>query len=636
MLSQAAAPSNIWSRYDDSVNHLNLSAVPQNHLGHKRASSSSSAGSVGPASPYNQTTSYPEIAQSDTPSLSPSGSDGYEANQTAYSTFSKPLPTPENSPPQESFLAPAFQNYNPSTHNPASHMAAHIAMKQALMEHHGLPEDDSSAFSYSGGHSVSSMGHDSPMTPRNTYTEEFDEGTKAPLNDYHSQVPKLDRTMSDIYQDELFIPASTSAISAPIQHARQTPTTNKALLSPYRTVFSERLQAANNSHLTARSQSPANTISRQRSPFREGSPYAGSVDSFGSQSSPQARLGSAAQIREQQKAQADALALAQHQPSIDDMSTPKTISPKDAVLDYHESEEDANMPLFPPNNSAIQYEPSQYPGSSNPPENIQSDIDDNITEQSYNSMATSRRQSSSNYSTSTAALQPTSTFNFVPPSVPGSVHMPQQYPFIAQQQRRQESNMRSASDQTPEFPAHLTSMESSASDAGMTDPSNEIKRPSNTMADSGTYTCTYHGCTLRFETPAKLQKHKREGHRQSTPQVSISGNVPGNAGTGVSGGVSGGGSGMTSAALMRNSQAGPHKCERINPSTGKPCNTIFSRPYDLTRHEDTIHNARKQKVRCHLCTEEKTFSRNDALTRHMRVVHPEIDFPGKTRRRHHD
>jgi uncharacterized Zn-finger protein len=91
---------------------------------------------------------------------------------------------------------------------------------------------------------------------------------------------------------------------------------------------------------------------------------------------------------------------------------------------------------------------------------------------------------------------------------------------------------------------------------------------------------------------------------------------------------------MTSAAILeRNSQAGPHKCERINPTTGKPCNTVFSRPYDLTRHEDTIHNARKQKVRCALCVEEKTFSRNDALTRHMRVVHPEVDFPGKHRRR---
>ncbi|KAM7219418.1 hypothetical protein V8F06_005152, partial [Rhypophila decipiens] len=31
--------------------------------------------------------------------------------------------------------------------------------------------------------------------------------------------------------------------------------------------------------------------------------------------------------------------------------------------------------------------------------------------------------------------------------------------------------------------------------------------------DSGGYTCTYHGCAEHFETPAMLQKHKREGHR---------------------------------------------------------------------------------------------------------------------------
>lgn len=45
--------------------------------------------------------------------------------------------------------------------------------------------------------------------------------------------------------------------------------------------------------------------------------------------------------------------------------------------------------------------------------------------------------------------------------------------------------------------------------------------------------------------------------------------------------------------------------------------TNISQPYDLTRHEDTIHNARKQKVRCQYCTEDKSFSRSDALTRHM-------------------
>jgi hypothetical protein len=177
---------------------------------------------------------------------------------------------------------------------------------------------------------------------------------------------------------------------------------------------------------------------------------------------------------------------------------------------------------------------------------------------------------------------------------------------------------------TPEFPAHLTSMESSASDSAfprLSAASSALiavtsSKPIDSAADTGTYSCTYDGCTQRFTTPQKLQKHKRDAHR-ANPHV-----------------TPGVGSGMSTTQLMeRNSQTGPHKCERINPTTGKPCNQIFSRPYDLTRHEDTIHNIRKQKVRCALCTEEKTFSRSDALTRHMRVVHPEVDFPGKHRKR---
>jgi len=175
----------------------------------------------------------------------------------------------------------------------------------------------------------------------------------------------------------------------------------------------------------------------------------------------------------------------------------------------------------------------------------------------------------------------------------------------------------------PEFPAHLTSMESTAEESASEPssqhsiiqshsqrPASQVERPADTSSDSGTYSCTYHGCLLRFDTPSKLQKHKRESHRQVSPSTSPAANL-----------------------ALRNSQAGPHTCERINPSTGKPCNSVFSRPYDLTRHEDTIHNARKLKVRCHLCTEEKTFSRNDALTRHMRVVHPDIEWPGKQKKR---
>lgn len=146
------------------------------------------------------------------------------------------------------------------------------------------------------------------------------------------------------------------------------------------------------------------------------------------------------------------------------------------------------------------------------------------------------------------------------------------------------------------------------SDAGTSVRSILIQDSSSRM---GTYSCTYHGCTQRFDFLATLQQHKREKHRQH--------------------GVSARPSAVLPAASHAESQG--HRCDRINPSTGKPCGTVFSRPYDLTRHEDTIHNARKQKVRCHLCTAEKTFSRNDALNRQTRVAHPDADWAGKPKKR---
>jgi len=259
-----------------------------------------------------------------------------------------------------------------------------------------------------------------------------------------------------------------------------------------------------------------------------------------------------------------------------------SISPKELMLDEHDIDESNATPLF-------HNQPQQMYTSPRNPSNL------------------------SNYYTP--------AFNTEP-----SIQIPQQYPFVGQQSRGDSAS--GLPDATPDFPAHMISMESTAEE-GQSMPSSQqsihesraqpqqtphsIQRPVDTSSDAGTYSCTYHGCSQRFDTPAKLQKHKREGHRQVSPN-----------------------SGSASPSLaLRNSQAGPHRCDRINPSTGKPCNSIFSRPYDLTRHEDTIHNARKQKVRCHLCTEEKTFSRNDALTRHMRVVHPDVDWVGKQKRKSH-
>lgn len=73
---------------------------------------------------------------------------------------------------------------------------------------------------------------------------------------------------------------------------------------------------------------------------------------------------------------------------------------------------------------------------------------------------------------------------------------------------------------------------------------------------------------------------------------------------------------------MALSHSGPHRCDLLLPSTGRPCNKIFSRPYDLVRHQDTIHASVRKTYICPLCgPDSKTFSRTDALTRHIRVKH---------------
>lgn len=74
-----------------------------------------------------------------------------------------------------------------------------------------------------------------------------------------------------------------------------------------------------------------------------------------------------------------------------------------------------------------------------------------------------------------------------------------------------------------------------------------------------------------------------------------------------------------------------HQCDLINPLTGVPCNKQFSRPYDLIRHQETIHASKKKIFRCVICEGRanggpgngklKTFSRGDALSRHIKVKH---------------
>ena len=505
------------------------------------------------------------------PSISPNG----VAQHRRSDSSSKPLPTPVQTPVQNSVLAAPFQNYDPMAHD-ASNVEAESAMRKAIMgqtKHSPQQQQQNNEYSHSLA-SVSTLSHNSPVTPQ-TSLDELDDPSKTMTNgetqlfnfsdwwmneylpsDVSSEysngnngmamgIPKLDHTISDIYQDELFNPTVMAApqMSKPM---------GQNLMVPHNTI-ADRLQAANQGHISGRSQSPVSGMKRERSPFRQISEYANFQPQMAT-SVPMSQNGMTAPTTTQ--------------------TDLKTMSPKDAVLDFNEGEDAAMAPLFPPQQADF-------------------NLGDALG---------LRRDSGSMRQAQTMATMDSFPAQYAPVS---------QAPYgLAQQiQRSQQNYLQQPSE-------ILTGLPSSDIHSSIeVTPSMQAKaptaRPRNTTSDAGTYTCTYHGCSLRFESPSKLQRHKREAHRQTSP----------------------GGHLITRDTSLRNSQAGPHRCERINPSTGKPCNSIFSRPYDLTRHEDTIHNARKQKVRCHLCTEEKTFSRNDALTRHMRVVHPEVDWPGKQRRR---
>ncbi|KAK5126076.1 hypothetical protein LTR85_011431 [Meristemomyces frigidus] len=607
---------------------------------HQRTPSTSTVASAGPASPYQQTWAHPQIANTDFAPNSPA----HYADQAGLGGFSKNLPTPTQTPTDGGFIGAGY------IASQAAHTGgAHQAMKGFAIDHH-IGEDFAPAFTHSSRQSMSSHGNDSPATPQSGAGETAQNGQyNLPANgetfadkaefegdyllfgdaDFRQPNPnvQLFRTESQAYQDELYNPPTTTYSSTPTS---ATKAANK-FLSPHSNIMTERLNTANN----ARSHTPTSGMSRERSPFRDGSPLAPT----GGWRSPAPAVGTAASMRQQQKEQADQAELAQHQPHLQREAT-KTISPKDALLDYNEQEQPS---LF---QDTI---PAGYKQHNGGTDQWPNNTFISTPGAAFGSLTTPSQQPFTNFRATSAdgyAGGDAMAFVPLPPNAEGQGQVQlQNSSYFANSYAA--SKMGSHLDANPEFPAHLTSMESSTSDHGAPQSSQDStvaatsmpQRPADTRAGTGTYTCTYHGCTQRFDSHANLQQHKRDTHRSQHQRDhsgggTSSGTASKSPGSTESPEPTMDTDGMTSAALMaRNSQAGPHKCTRINPSTNKPCNTIFSRPYDLTRHEDTIHNNRKMKVRCPMCREEKTFSRNDALTRHMRVVHPEVETFGKRGKR---
>merc|ERR1712000_294892 len=531
-------------------------------LPHQRESSLSSMGSTGPASPYNPNTSNPQIAITDSAGDELSDMHAQDAgNQNApLFPMNKAVGNPYS----------GYHNLDQAMPEMAYPVTIPGPSNKSRVDRGLLPAADLSGSNRPHPTSVASsiIGGDSPATPTANGDGEGSENKRR--KEGYGNVPKLDRTMTDVYGDELYSPNFAITSTPPSQPQGLT------TISPPSEIFSQRLNAANSQHL-GMAHSPASISAvdhKTSSPFRPSSPFAKTPghDFAAPRVTPHNggdRVGDISSMRQ------DAPVFRSQSLANTEPETPKTISPKDAMLEFNDPEGDADFPLFPQNSMALDME--QLPKS----------MSLQASQQSFMPNGMSLEQ-----------------FGYVPNSqIAHNLQVPRQYPFVPRLQPGSAAS-----------PPRLSSSGSSPDSVSTMNSSADIRRPARAGAEGGTYTCTYHGCKLRFETPILLQKHKREGHRQTHGLIPTQPDI-----------------GMTTS--LGNSQAGPHRCDRINPSTGKPCNTVFSRPYDLTRHEDTIHNARKQKVRCDLCTEEKTFSCADALTRHYRVCHPDMELPGKHRRR---
>ncbi|KAI5798032.1 hypothetical protein DFH27DRAFT_483513 [Peziza echinospora] len=511
ILSESAHPD--WQLFDESMGSTLTQDLP------KERTSSTLHSHQPPHSSSNTSSSTPISSQNQLRNTYP-----YQMNTTAINgQYYAGFPIPDFT---KLVHHPVLNPYGPTAYSGLSH------------HDEDLPALSPSTRYQGSSHQSACEELRSPMTPIGSPTS--NDGDRAPnartsAPHIHNPVPKFTRTVSDAVEDELFR-------SSPLDTSKPQKMQNSPLSPSLATYFQ---QAQKDHLLDSRNTAPHGFVGREKSPFRANSPFHPTKTPQGVQATPADQI----------------------------TSTPKTISPKDALLDYPEPEDDASkMSLFSHEQQYGNGNGNNHQQHSHSNTHFQStDMGDgNESEISYDSG--SRRGSEAESISSIGAF-----------SYHHSPLLQSSLPFPFQtlgSSTEAGSTSLQEKDNQPQSPSS--------------------SKPDGSKADTGAYTCTAPGCQQRFPSPAKLQKHRRENHRHSSPA---------------------GQAGMTSTLQGVNRLQGPHRCARINPTTGKPCNTIFSRPYDLTRHEDTIHNTAREKVRCEICNDEKTFSRQDALTRHKKVKH---------------
>ncbi|KAL8935682.1 MAG: hypothetical protein Q9216_005309 [Gyalolechia sp. 2 TL-2023] len=195
-----------------------------------------------------------------------------------------------------------------------------------------------------------------------THTQPSTFETKSPLSKasqtsaeapHSNGAASLDRTPSDVYQDQLYPPSV--AMASPPQPPQQRLASENSTSIRRNSALQDRLQAAQRGRVTRQS-SPTDLAHEQ--------PSSGLGSEYRLSNSTSRSLvwsDSVAPIREQQKSESDSPALVEHQPKPDDFITPRTTSPKALNFDHEEAKRDVQRSL---SNQSERQEQNSHPRDS--------------------------------------------------------------------------------------------------------------------------------------------------------------------------------------------------------------------------------------------------------------------------------